>query len=196
MSAPTRPLRGEARRGLIAEAALRLVASEGPAAVTHRRVAAEAGLPLASTTYWFKDKTEVLVSAYELAEERDMARVRSLADACAAVPASDLGLALTDLVTGELTEHRAALMASYALWLESARVPELRAVERSWCDAYLEVMASLLRTAGLPDPEVAARLLIAALDGLMLGELSQDRPADPAELRPLIERLLRGLHAA
>ena len=190
-----RPLRGEARRGLIVEAALRLIGEEGPGAVTHRRVAAEAGLPLAATTYWFKGKDDLLVSAYELAAERDMARVRDLSDAVAGLSAAELGPALADLVAGELGEHRAALMASYALWLESARRPELRAVERAWTQDYAAVIGELLAAAGAPEPQDAARLLIAALDGLMLGELSSDAPAGPAELRPLIERLLRGLLA-
>jgi DNA-binding transcriptional regulator YbjK len=177
---------------VLVEAAVRLIAADGPAAVTHRRVAAEAGLPLASTTYWFKSKDELLIAAYELAAERDMARVREVA---ASLKTDDLAARLTELVTGELTEHHDALMASYALWLESARRPALRSVERSWTEEYAAVMADVLRAAGAEDPEGAARLLIATLDGLMLGELANDRPADPAELRPLIERLLRGLLA-
>jgi DNA-binding transcriptional regulator YbjK len=190
-----RPLRGEARRGLILEAALRLIGAEGPGAVTHRRVAAEAGLPVAATTYWFTSKDQLLVEAYRLAAERDIGRVRELAAACQDVAPADLGPALADLVAGELSEHRAALMASYALWLEAARRPELRAVERSWTDDYMQVIADLLVTAGTPDAQTAARVLIAALDGLMLGELSRDDP-DPAALRPLIDRLVRGLLAS
>jgi DNA-binding transcriptional regulator YbjK len=195
LSTPARPLRGEARRGLLLEATLRLIAAEGPGAITHRRVAAEAGLPLAATTYWFASKDELLVAAYRLAAVRDVERVQELADACADLDADELGGALADLVAGELAQHRATLMASYALWLEAARRPELREVERSWTDAYTATVARILERAGAPDPHDAARLLISAIDGLILGELSRDDPAGADELRPLLERLTRALLA-
>jgi TetR/AcrR family transcriptional regulator, regulator of biofilm formation and stress response len=195
LSAAARPLRGEARRGLLLEAALRVIAAEGPRALTHRRVAAEAGLPLAATTYWFESRDELMREAYRLAVERDLARVRELAAATADVKPDRLGDALADLIAGELAEHRAALMAAYAMWLEAARRPDLRDIEPSWTGAYTEVMAGLLARAGAPDPPVAARLLVAALDGLVLAELSRDAAASADELRPLIRRLVAALLA-
>jgi DNA-binding transcriptional regulator YbjK len=188
-----RPLRGEARRGLLIDATLRVIAAEGPSAVTHRRVAAEAGLPLAATTYWFASKDELIVAAYSVAAERDVGRVQELAAAMTATPAGELGAALAECMAGDLANQRAELMASYALWLESARRPELRTIERAWTDSYAAVVAEMLATAGAPDPRSAARLLIAAIDGLILGELASDAPASAAELRPLVERLVAAL---
>ena len=195
MSAATadRPLRGEARRGLLIDAALRVIAAEGPSAVTHRRVAAEAGLPLAATTYWFASKDELILAAYAVAADRDISRVRELAATVAATPAGQLSSALAECMAGDLANQRAELMASYALWLESARRPELRTIERAWTDGYGAVVSEMLAAAGAPDPDAAARLLIAAVDGLMLGELSSDAPAGAAELRPLVERLVAAL---
>ena len=46
---------GEARRIIILEATLRLIVKEGIRGVRHRAVAKEANVPLASTTYYFKD---------------------------------------------------------------------------------------------------------------------------------------------
>ena len=66
--------RGAARREALLEAVLRIVAEVGADAVTHRRVAEVAGLPLASTTYWFDSKEHLLTAALELAAERDIAR--------------------------------------------------------------------------------------------------------------------------
>lgn len=194
-AAADRPLRGEARRGLLLDATLRVVAAEGPGAVTHRRVAAEAGLPLAATTYWFASKEELILEAYRLAAARDVDRVRGLAAACERIPPSELAPKLADLVAEELADQRATLMASYALWLESARRPELREVERAWTDEYTDVVAQILASAGAPDAHQAARLLIAAIDGLILAELSRDEPAGAAELRPLVQRLVTALAA-
>ena len=62
VASPERP-RGAARREALLEAVLRIVADVGPDAVTHRRVAEEAQLPLASTTYWFDSKEHLLTAA-------------------------------------------------------------------------------------------------------------------------------------
>ena len=48
------------RREEILRAALRLIGSRGMHHVTHRDVAAEAGVPLGSTTYYFATKEELL----------------------------------------------------------------------------------------------------------------------------------------
>ncbi|MEC4724781.1 TetR family transcriptional regulator [Shewanella sp. D64] len=52
---------GEARRVIILEATLRLIVKEGIRGVRHRAVAKEANVPLASTTYYFKN-IKVLIS--------------------------------------------------------------------------------------------------------------------------------------
>ena len=67
--------RGAARREALLEAVLKIVAEVGPDAVTHRRVAEVAELPLASTTYWFDSKEHLLTAALELAADRDTARL-------------------------------------------------------------------------------------------------------------------------
>ena len=45
-------------------AALSLIAQQGFAAVTHRRVAAAAGVPLGSTTYYFDSREHLLREAF------------------------------------------------------------------------------------------------------------------------------------
>ena len=75
-----RSARAARRREALLEATLRIVADTGADAVTHRRVAEVAQLPLASTTYYFDSKEELLTAALELAAERDMARLHAIAD--------------------------------------------------------------------------------------------------------------------
>jgi len=70
--------RGAARRDALLDAVLRVIAEVGVDAVTHRRVAEVAGLPLASTTYWFESKEHLLTAALERAADRDVARLRAL----------------------------------------------------------------------------------------------------------------------
>src|SRR6202012_2778663 len=72
----TRP-RGAARREALLEATLQVVADTGADAVTHRRVAEVAQLPLASTTYYFDSKEQLLTAARDLAAGRDLARLHA-----------------------------------------------------------------------------------------------------------------------
>lgn len=65
----------ETRRLAILEAALRLVANEGVRGIRHRAVAAEAGVPLSATTYYFKDIEDLIADAFALFVERSITGV-------------------------------------------------------------------------------------------------------------------------
>src|SRR5581483_4015669 len=112
----TRP-RGTARRAALLDAVLRIVADTGPDAVTHRRVAEVAELPLASTTYWFSSKEELLAAAFELAAERDIAAVHRRAADLAHEPPLEAAIAvICDSLPDGLRASRGSLIAAYALW--------------------------------------------------------------------------------
>jgi TetR/AcrR family transcriptional regulator, regulator of biofilm formation and stress response len=192
--------RGAARRVALLEATLQIVADTGADAVTHRRVAEVAQLPLASTTYYFESKEQLLTATLELAAERDLARLRGVAEQRRRLPASpDDAVAAVMDPPGEqrCDDDRAAgrrsLLASYTLLLEAARRPALQELTRRWTDAYLTTVAELLARAGSSDPRADAQLLLAAADGLLIVHLSTGEPADP---RPALLRLARTLTAS
>jgi DNA-binding transcriptional regulator YbjK len=176
------------------EAVLQIVAETGPDAVTHRRVAEVAELPLASTTYWFESKEALLAAALELAAERDIERLRTSA---ARAPGrrgtieAVVALILDPLDEG-LRTSRGSLIAAYALWLEAARRPALRAIAQRWTDAYHGAAAELLADAGSRDPHGDAQLLVAAADGLLMEQLAGGRASG---LRPPLRRLAAALIA-
>ena len=157
-----------------------MLGEEGLAALTHRRVATAAGLPLAATTYWFASKDDLLVNAFRRAAERDIARVRRVA---AEVGGQETWQTPWPTVLGaELADGRTALVACFTMWVESARRPELRD-HRGRVDRGLRGRrrgAPAGRRARL-SPQVDSRVLTATLDGLMLGVLarggSDDVPA-------------------
>jgi DNA-binding transcriptional regulator YbjK len=202
---PARP-RGAARREALLQAVLKIVADVGADAVTHRRVAEVAGLPLASTTYWFDSKEHLLTAALELAAERDMARLQeflaegldAVADRQGADPhgADPVGLAVAailDPLDESQQASRGSLVATYALLLEAARRPALRAVARRWTAAYLDALGHLLGLAGSHRPEADAELLLGAADGLLIEQLAAGTTAD---LAPRLRRLAEALVAA
>ncbi len=183
---------------------LRIVADVGADAVTHRRVAEEAGLPLASTTYWFDSKEHILTAAFELAAERDIAR---LLDYVAAVtrragragvtqragttdvdPLEAAVAAICEPLDDGQQASRGSLLATYALLLEAARRPALREIAIRWTDAYLLTLGELLELGGSRRPREDAELLLAAADGLLIEQLSTGATID---LRPRLRRLAK-----
>jgi DNA-binding transcriptional regulator YbjK len=189
--------RAARRRSAILDGTLRLIGRRGPEAVTHRAVAAEAGVPLASITYYFGSRDGLLDEALRHVAEEEMAALRALAQAPPADPTPE---ALADVLVGLLARGVAdggrALVAEYELWLEAARRPALRPSARAWNDVYLDAAEPWLRAFGSRAPREDARLLAAALDGLGLELLTEDDPAAAAAaLRPVVLRLVRALAA-
>lgn len=189
-SASARP-RGRARREALLDAVLQIVAERGTDAVTHRRVAEVAGLPLASTTYWFDSREHLLTAALELAAERDIARLRAHVER-APDDAEPVALAVSAVVS-PTDPIRSSLVTTYALLLEAARRPVLRDVAQRWTAAYLDAIGELLERAGSRRPRADAELLLAAADGLLIEQLASGHSAD---LQPHLVRLARSLIAS
>ncbi len=189
--------RRERREGAIVEATLRLMGREGREAITHRRVAEEAGVPVAATTYYFKSKEELLERALLFVGEQGKRRAAELA---AEIEGLDKPRQLADAITDFLVEmaaDRAFYVGEYELWLEAARRPELRAPAREWCAAEQNAVAAGLKRLGSKQPAIDARLLVAALDGLGEDVITAEDPKAEAEaFRPHFRRLVEGLLGA
>ncbi|MEQ8800836.1 MAG: TetR family transcriptional regulator, partial [Haliea sp.] len=75
----TRPKhsRGEQARQLILEATLRVIARGGHRSITHRAVAAEAGINLSLVNYYFRGLDDLLLQAFEHVTERGRPAIES-----------------------------------------------------------------------------------------------------------------------
>ena len=194
--APTR-VRGAARREALLEAVLRIVAEVGPDAVTHRRVANEAGLPLASTTYYFDSKEHLLTAALDLAADRDTHRLLAETasifgqEEVSAEAALEAAVAvIADPLDEGFEQGRGSLIATYRLLLEGARRPGMQTIAARWNEVYLLALGQLLELAGSEQPRADAELLLCAVDGLIVEELASGASNDP---RPRLRRLARAL---
>jgi DNA-binding transcriptional regulator YbjK len=171
------------RREKIANAAIAVVAERGVEGVTHRAVAAAAGVPLGSTTYHFATLDDLLVVALRTAAEHNIGRLRAWARE---LPAdADLPVALADLVVRGLTEERAQTVVEYELYVAALHRPSLRRASMGWDDALVELFAS--RT-----DAVTGRLLAATFCGLVMQALLADPPPARAEVDAIFRRVLRG----
>jgi DNA-binding transcriptional regulator YbjK len=177
------------RREAILEATLRILRLDGPRALSHRTVAKAAGVPLAATTYYFASKDEIMEEALrriagEEVERLDALRVALPSDASPAEMAALLARALRAEYEGELPK--------FEIYLEAARRPALRAHCAHWIGAFRRLAEAALRDAGADDPEAAARLLVAAIDGLILQRLgTAEGPIEEGDFRADLERLVR-----
>jgi DNA-binding transcriptional regulator YbjK len=184
------------RRDRILAAALRVIAACGVDATTHRAVAAEAGVALASTTYHFSSKAELVRDALEQAVERSVSAVER-----ASAPPHERGTAplverLLALVALLEAEDQAPLAAQFELMLEAGRRPHLRPLADHWSEAYTAGIERLAAGAGLPDPALAATTISDLIDGALLNQLSLPREDFVAvRLRPALERTIAGLAA-
>src|SRR3954454_8622680 len=201
--APTRgrrDRRGEQRRGELLDAAIHLIGAHGLDAVTHRAVAAEAGVPAASTSYYFRSKDDLIDEALRALAEREIALLRARRDALGELVA-DLDTtvgALAAWIEEQLTESgRVAMLAQYQLQLEAARRPEAREILAAWKDGTDDLSETAMRSLGAPDVRTSGILLVCAIDGLRLRLLASGHaPLEGAELRGVLRALLLGLTAA
>ncbi|MFB7275217.1 TetR/AcrR family transcriptional regulator [Streptomyces sp. NPDC056244] len=169
------------RRGRIIDAAIRVVGRSGIAGLSHRTVAAEADVPLGSTTYHFTSLDELLVAALRQVNETFAAYLqesRALAD-----PECDVAAELARLMGDWLGGERTGVELEYELYLAALRRPALRPVAAEWCDGVAEALA------GRTDP-VTVRALVAMMDGLCLQALLTGTPYDEEYARDMLARLI------
>src|SRR5919108_5445590 len=118
-----RQARGERRRREILEAALRVIAARRIAAVTHRAVADEAGVPASSTTYYFETLDDLLDEALLMFVRDEAERLHALSarlEGAKVTPAEIAGLLVAELRAGK---DEGVEVAQFELYLEASRRP-------------------------------------------------------------------------
>ncbi|MEU6617005.1 TetR/AcrR family transcriptional regulator [Streptomyces parvus] len=186
------------RRTRIIDAALTVIAADGIAGLSHRTVAAEADVPLGSTTYHFASLDELLVAALRRCNENFVQALRSSGlfaeegdagpgegDAGQSAEGAGLAEELTRLLDRWFAGERGAIELEYELYLAALRRPALRPVAAEWT---AEAVALLSRRT---DPETA-RALVALMDGVCLQVLLTGGTFDAAYTRVMLERIVAG----
>lgn len=176
-------------RARILHATLRVIAAGGIAAVSNRRVAAEAGVALGSLTYHFPSQTALLRDSLLLYVEEEVARLEALAAEMRAAAAGadttpspeQIAAAVEQIVSQG--SGRPEEIAELELHLHASRDPELHAASQRCFDAYEEFATAVLETLGVPDPERHARTVVVLMCGLGVrrlgtGEHSAEGTAD------------------
>jgi DNA-binding transcriptional regulator YbjK len=194
MSAPVNSKRQNPRRREILEATLRVIGESGVNSVTHRAVAREAEVALASTTYYFDSKGALVEEALELMIERSIEYVRRYTACPARISKDELIERLVSFVDAHVNDPNAFVLAQYELMLEAGREEYLRPLARRWTIAYIDGFEQVVRSAGLPHPERATEIITNFVEGALLNHVTT--PTDDfleARLRPLLTDLIAAL---
>jgi DNA-binding transcriptional regulator YbjK len=190
--------KGERRREEILRATLRVIGAHGADAVTHRAVAAEAGVPVSATTYYFASKDELLEQTLLMAAREETERIERLVLDLAPqeLSASDWAAAVAAMIARDVRDEPDRHVALFELGLEATRTELLRGELQRWQEAHIRLAELGCRAVGSDEPELDARVVVAALTGLMLEQLASGREDFEEEiLRPALERLFSRLAA-
>lgn len=186
--------KGERRRDEILSATLRVIGARGADAVTHRAVAEEAGVPLSATTYYFASKEELLEQTLLMAAREETERLERLVLELAprSLSVEEWAAAVAAQISHGVEAEPAKHVALFELGLEATRREPLRVEMQRWQDAHLRLAEMGCRAIGSDAPELDARVVVAAITGLMLEQLAGGRgDFETAVMRPALERLLR-----
>ena len=189
MTAASTP-KGERRRQALVTAAAQLLVEGGFDAVRHRAVAERAGLPLASTTYYFSSLEDLISAAVEhnAREELTAGRAR-LADLSEKPRSTEAVIELLlDLLLGVDSRHGGVepVLLRYERLVGSPRRPYLAPLMREMASELQKLLAEIFYRSGMDlDPERLTDL-IALVDGAVVNALIESDP-DPraAALRTL-----------
>jgi DNA-binding transcriptional regulator YbjK len=179
-------------REAIVAATVRIVAREGVAAVTHRRVAGEAAVSLSSTTWHYATKQDILQAALQWTASQEVGRIAAIALRLGDADSDPSAWAeeLADWLIGQVTEEREVAIALYRLQIELLGSPAALEVHREWGRGLRALGEHALQRS--PSPDLDIRLVVSALDGLRLSVLLAAEE-EVAWLRSAVRRQLQAL---
>jgi AcrR family transcriptional regulator len=183
-----KPAHGQGRDALL-EATMRVVGRHGLDGLTNRIVAEEAGVTHGLVRHYFGTRDEMVREAFHLAVRR--ATERNVIESESG-SLDDFAAGLGAVVAAEPEEEA----FQYEVLLAALRRPELLADVRETYADFFRVTARELEIAGFDEADDAlARLVFAALDGLVIQQLLYGNPrqTETAVIR-LRELLKAALH--
>lgn len=182
----TRAPRGPAdpdRRDRIVEATIRVVSQVGVDGVTHRRVAAEAGVPVGSTTYYFASLDELIMAALARTVDDYRDYLQTWSGDRETPTAPRLLAMITDLIMESLTTRRDETTVEYVLYLAAITRPGLRPQAHACTEMMIETLAPHVGRA-------RATQLAATIDGLMIRGLISPVPLTRRTIRAALSEAL------
>jgi len=168
------------RRERIIDATIETIAEHGIQAVTHRKIASCADVPLGSMTYYFSGIDDLLDEAFTRFTQQMSAQYRAFFATVKSAP--DACDALTELIFSAqiTTPHNMELM--YQLYAFMSKKPTFKSVMQNWMRTSQTTLEQWF------DP-VTARALDAFIEGMTLHFVTDREPLSREELRAMVGRI-------
>lgn len=184
--------RSRLRRDKLLDAAIALFAEGGARIITHRAVAAKAGLPPATTTYYFTSIDELIEEALSRHIELWLHDLEALAVTPVEgdISFGDASGLITTIFAVRSTD---IVGLQLSIYLAAARNPDLRPKAAEALTALEGLTAKLLHHVGIIDAESLARSVVAVIAGSAFGRLSERHTNE--EEAAMLYRAIRGLAA-
>jgi len=187
----------DGRRAQLIEAATRVIAREGVAAATTRRIAAEAGVPHGLVHYWFTGKDELLEEVVQgMLRQLEAATSQPTArpELDAAEDFAQRFRSAFELIEGD---DRGRQIALFELTTWSLRSPDYRDIARAQYGAYRATAEAVTgpwltgHGVELPtSPQIFAQFVSALFDGVNLAWLADPDGIDPQQIFDFVGTML------
>jgi DNA-binding transcriptional regulator YbjK len=184
MTAAVTP-KGERRRYALVSAAAELLREGGFDAVRHRAVARRAGMPLASTTYYFSSLDDLIAKAVQHVGEQEAMQLRAR---LAGLSRRRRGVestvdVLMDLLVGDCpnTQISESLISRYERYVVCARQPALRQIQRRIRQQRADAIVEAVERSGRSVRSNRLTALVCAVDGAVVAALVDDDGATARE---------------
>ncbi|WAC94182.1 TetR family transcriptional regulator [Mycobacterium sp. Aquia_213] len=183
--------KGERRRYALVSAAAELLAEGGFEAVRHRAVAQRAGLPLASTTYYFSSLDDLIARAVEHIAMIEVAQLRARVNALSRRrrgPETSAEV-LVDLLVGDLSDQTLVeqLISRYERNIACTRLTALRETMRRSLRQRADAVAEAIERSGRAVRIELICTLICAVDGSVVSALVEGRDPRTAAMGTVID---------
>ena len=168
------------RRSRIIDASLELLAAEGVAGTSHRKVAVRADVPLGSMTYHFENMDELLREAFTRFASTVILRFEERLGA-ASTP-EEARQAVAEIIRQDVFPSADDLVLTHELYTLAARVPAFREITQQW-------MTRSRRALELHFDPVTARQLDALIEGLTIHRALDTEPYNHSVTVEAIRRI-------
>lgn len=185
--------RGRLRKQKLLDATIDVIHERGMSGVTHRAVAARAGVAASSTTYFFSSLDDLIGEAIESMMVAELERIAQLQDA---VDGQGLTIAETidRFVALVRQQPERDVTAQFEVYLFASHHPRLQHYVSDILHAMHRVSTAVLASRGVRDPHASAAL-IALVDGFALHRIASQGAENYAALHRALHAIVIGFLA-
>ncbi|HFZ8995177.1 TPA: TetR/AcrR family transcriptional regulator [Citrobacter freundii] len=168
------------RREKIIQATLEAVVTHGVHAVTHRKIAAIAQVPLGSMTYYFSGIDDLLTEAFAQFTETMLRQYQAFFTDVA--DAGDACHAITEMIYGSQVTTPVNMELMYQLYAFASRKPALKTVMQNWMQRSQKILEQWFEP-------VTARALDAFIEGMTLHFVTDRAPLSRDDILRMVKRI-------